>query len=68
MRDLSGTDLTREIRQLRPQIPVILMTGHGSVELSQRAAQLGINEILLKPLHSRDLAEALARVLPKVTA
>jgi CheY-like chemotaxis protein len=68
MPGLSGTELTAEIRKLRPQIPVILMTGHGSVELSQRAAQLGVHEILLKPLHSRDLAEALARVLPKVPA
>ena len=68
MPDINGTDLARQLRQLRPEIPIVLMTGHGSAELSQRAAQLGINAILLKPLHSRDLAEALARVLPKVTA
>ena len=62
MPDLSGTELAHEIRQVRPAIPIILMSGHGSLELSQRGTQVGISEILLKPLHSRDLAESLARV------
>jgi PAS domain S-box-containing protein len=62
MPDLSGTELATEIRRLRPSIPIILMSGHGSLGLSQRGTQIGINEILLKPLHSRNLAESLARV------
>jgi PAS domain S-box-containing protein len=66
MPDLSGTELAHRIRQLRRSIPIILMTGHGSLELSQRGTQIGINEILLKPLHSRDLAESLARVFASV--
>jgi CheY-like chemotaxis protein len=61
MPELSGTELAHEIRRLRPSIPIILMSGHGSLELSQRGTQIGISEILLKPLHSRDLAESLAR-------
>ena len=62
MPNLSGTDLAQEIRLLRPSIPIILMSGHGSLELSQRGTQIGINERLLKPVHSRSLAESLARV------
>jgi PAS domain S-box-containing protein len=62
MPDLNGTELAHRIRQLRASMPIILMTGHGSLELSQRGMQVGINEILLKPLHNRDLAESLARV------
>jgi PAS domain S-box-containing protein len=65
MPEMSGTELAREVRQLRPSIPIILMSGHGSLELSQRGTQVGITEILLKPLHSRDLAEALARAFAK---
>jgi CheY-like chemotaxis protein len=67
MPDLSGTELAREIRRLRPSIPIILMSGHGSLELSQRGTQIGINELLLKPLHSRNLAESLARVFGSPT-
>ncbi|HEX4377733.1 MAG TPA: ATP-binding protein [Steroidobacteraceae bacterium] len=68
MPDLHGTELIRRLRRLRHDIPVILMTGHGSAELSQRVTELGVQEILLKPLQSRDLGEALARALTKVTA
>jgi nitrogen-specific signal transduction histidine kinase/CheY-like chemotaxis protein len=62
MPELSGTELAHEIRRLRPTVPIILMSGHGSLELAQRGTQIGINELLLKPVHSRNLAESLARV------
>jgi CheY-like chemotaxis protein len=67
MPDLNGTELAHEIRRLSPSIPIILMTGHGDLQLSQRGTQIGISEILLKPLRSRDLAESLARVFGSVS-
>jgi CheY-like chemotaxis protein len=60
---LIGTELAREIRQVAPAIPVILMSGYGGPQLAQRAGAIGINEVLRKPLQRRDLAESLARVL-----
>ena len=39
------------------------MSGYGGSQLVQRAAAIGINEVLRKPLQRRDLAESLARVL-----
>lgn len=65
MPDLVGTDLAREIRRLRP-VPIILMSGYGGAQLANRAAEIGVNEVLRKPLHSRDLAESLARALGSV--
>ena len=62
MPDLTGTDLTREIRKLRPDIPIVLMSGYGGAQLVARAASYGVNEVLRKPLQNRELAEALARV------
>lgn len=62
MPDLLGTELARRIRRLRPSIPIILMTGHVGVQLSNRECEVGVRETLRKPLHHRDLAEALARV------
>lgn len=64
MPDLQGTDLAREIRRIRPDIPVIVMSGYGGSQLGNRAAEIGVNAVLRKPLHSRELAEALARALP----
>lgn len=66
MPDLIGTELAREIRLLRPAVPIILMSGYGGAQLTSRAAEIGVNEVLRKPLHSRDLAESLARVLSSV--
>jgi PAS domain S-box-containing protein len=63
MPDLIGTELSFEIRRLRPEIPIILMSGYAGAQLTNRAAEIGVNEVLRKPLHRRDLAESLARVL-----
>jgi PAS domain S-box-containing protein len=63
MPDLVGTALAREIRLLRPDVPIILMSGHGGAPLAHRAAAIGVKEVLHKPLQRADLAEALARAL-----
>jgi PAS domain S-box-containing protein len=66
MPDLLGTELAREIRGIRPTVPIIVMTGYGGSQLANRAAEIGVNSVLRKPLHSRDLAESLARALKPV--
>jgi FixJ family two-component response regulator len=39
------------------------MSGRASAPLIARAEEMGINEVLRKPLHAREIAEALARAL-----
>ena len=63
MPELVGTDLAREIRLLRPAIPIVLMSGYSGGQLHERAHAVGIREILRKPLQSRDIAECFGRVL-----
>jgi CheY-like chemotaxis protein len=63
MPELVGTELALEIRRLRPDIPIIVMSGYSGGRLAQRAGSAGVNEVLRKPLQRRDLAESLARVL-----
>jgi signal transduction histidine kinase/CheY-like chemotaxis protein len=63
MPDLIGTELVRQIRSLRPSLPTILMSGHGDPRLASRASEIGVDEVLRKPLHGREIAEALARLL-----
>ena len=63
MPELVGTELAREIRFLRADVPIILMSGHGGAPLAQRAAALGVKEVLHKPLQRIDIAESLARAL-----
>jgi len=66
MPDLAGTELARQLRELAPAIPIVLMSGYGGSQLAQRAAAIGISEVLRKPLQRRDLAESLARVMGSI--
>jgi signal transduction histidine kinase/FixJ family two-component response regulator len=62
MPELVGTDLARETRRLRPDIPIVLMSGYSGLQLHERAREVGIREVLRKPLQSRDIAECLGRI------
>jgi nitrogen-specific signal transduction histidine kinase/ActR/RegA family two-component response regulator len=63
MPELSGTELVREIRRLRYELPIVMMSGHSDAQLVDRAHAAGVGEVLRKPLVRRDIAEALARAL-----
>jgi PAS domain S-box-containing protein len=63
MPDLVGTELACKIRLLRSDVPIILMSGHGGASLANRAAAIGVNDVLHKPLQRADLAESFARTL-----
>jgi PAS domain S-box-containing protein len=63
MPDLSGVDLAREIRGVRPEMPVVLMSGYSGAQLTERARAAGVADLLRKPLVRRDIAEALGRAL-----
>jgi predicted ATPase/signal transduction histidine kinase/CheY-like chemotaxis protein len=63
MPDLTGTELAREIRRVRADISIILMSGYSDTQLSERAQAVGVIDVLRKPLVRRDIAEPVARAL-----
>jgi two-component system nitrogen regulation response regulator NtrX len=46
----NGIDTLAEVRQRWPHVPVVMMSGHGSVETAVRATKLGAYDFLEKPL------------------
>ena len=56
---LSGLDLQRELTRSMVQIPIIFITGHGSIPMSVQAMKGGAVEFLTKPVRSRDLLAAI---------
>ncbi len=58
----SGVNLAGEFLRLRPELPVILITGKLSPELSQLAREAGIREILQKPAELPELTAAIRRL------
>ena len=66
MPELTGEVLARELRLLRPDLPIILCTGFSHALTPERASALGINAFLMKPLVARDLGLAIRHVLDSV--
>lgn len=63
MPQMSGEDFTRSLRELRPELPVIVSSGMAS-ELDEAARQrLRINAVLVKPWRLEEAVAALQRVL-----
>lgn len=63
MPDLAGTQLAEHIRELRPDLPVIVASGYGGPDLHRRALAAGARAVLSKPYDSSTLAQALAEAL-----
>jgi len=63
MPGLAGSALIRELRGIRDNIPVVLMSGYLGDAVARQAREAGAEEVLRKPLSARDLAASLARVL-----
>jgi PAS domain S-box-containing protein len=63
MPHMTGETLTRELRRIRPDIPVILCTGFSHVMDAEKAQAIGIDAFCMKPLVARDLAVTIQQVL-----
>ncbi len=50
MPDLDGIEVLRGIKQLDADLPVIIMSGHGTIETAVKATKLGAYDFLEKPL------------------
>src|SRR5439155_131161 len=62
---LSGLDLQRELTQSGVQIPIIFITGHGSIPMSVGAMKAGAVEFLTKPVRPRDLLAAIRAAIER---
>ncbi|MBF0539890.1 MAG: sigma-54-dependent Fis family transcriptional regulator [Nitrospirae bacterium] len=51
MPELNGLDATVTIRNLYPDLPVIIITGYGDIETAVKAMQLGAFDFIVKPIH-----------------
>ena len=51
MPGMNGLELAEKVKEIDPQIQIIMATGNPSPELSDLAAKAGIVTVLAKPLH-----------------
>lgn len=63
MPHVSGLQLQAELRARGVDLPVVIMTGHGNVDLCRRAFQQGAVDFLEKPIDETALLETVQRAL-----
>jgi CheY-like chemotaxis protein len=63
MPEMTGSELARAIRAVRTDIPILMMTGFVTPALAARAKEMGVVDVLSKPLVTRDIARGLDAAL-----
>lgn len=60
---MTGLEVTRTVRTAYPALPVIVMTGFGSMETAVEAIQEGAFDYISKPMNLEELKHTVARAL-----
>jgi len=61
--DGNALDLLKELHETDPEVPIIVLTGHGSIDLAVRAIKEGAEHFLTKPVELPALSVILERAL-----
>ena len=65
MPEISGVDLLRRLRERKVAIPVIVITGHGDVQLAVEAMKIGAADFIEKPFDDDVLLAAVKSALDR---
>lgn len=57
MPGMDGLTTLRAVKRICPSVPVILLTGHASMDTAFQGMQLGAHDVLLKPVAFIDLLQ-----------
>jgi len=60
---MSGLELLRALRELRPELPVVMVTGYGTVQSAVDAMKAGAADFIQKPFSPEELLLVVQRVL-----
>ncbi|AYF89592.1 sigma-54 dependent transcriptional regulator [Pseudomonas sp. JS3066] len=63
MPGIDGLELLKQLRERDPDLPVLLITGHGDVPLAVQAMRAGAYDFLEKPFPSDQLLDSVHRAL-----
>jgi signal transduction histidine kinase/ActR/RegA family two-component response regulator len=63
MPGMTGMELVQQVRQLRPDLPIILCTGYAEAVSPEQARALGVSERLLKPVDFGQIATLIRQLV-----
>ncbi|MFQ5824527.1 MAG: HD domain-containing phosphohydrolase [bacterium] len=65
MPQLDGLELVRKLKALSPEIPVVLMTGHATLEVAVQAVQEGASNFVRKPFNVDEILIAIQSAIER---
>ena len=63
MPEMTGTEMAEKIHAQRSDIPIVLVTGLGSIMAGEALERIGIVDVVTKPVVASDLSEAITKAL-----
>lgn len=63
--DASGLEVLNEVQKRAPDVPVVILTAHGTIETAVEAMQRGAYGFLTKPFHDHDLLQRLSHAVER---
>jgi two-component system nitrogen regulation response regulator NtrX len=64
---IDGVQTLKDIKNMKPDLPVIMISGHGNIELAVKATKMGAYDFLEKPLSLERVLLAAKRALERQT-
>jgi two-component system response regulator YesN len=59
---MDGLQLTEKLKELYPEVSIVLITGHNEFEYARKALKLGVEDYILKPFSKDELLLTLVRL------
>lgn len=65
MPGMDGMDLLKKIREMEPDVPVILMTAYGTIEQAVQATKMGAYDYVRKPFNNAEIVHTIQLALER---
>jgi len=62
MEDMNGIEVLKVLKKMVPEIPVIMLTGHGSEDAAREGIRFGAIDYLTKPCDFEKLVETIKKI------
>lgn len=66
MPGMNGLELIRTVRELYPQMKIVILSGYSNFEYARTALRYGVNDYLLKPVAQETLTELLTKLSEEI--
>ncbi len=66
MEGIDGMEFLTEVKKLKPQTEVIVITGFATMETAKESFQQGVLDFLAKPFKFKEMQEAVAKAVKRI--